>query len=91
MPNSVKRVTHGFFIPGTVKEGGGYFSDGLLNLFHFDKDLAARRKNPVRALGGDMAISHSLQNLVLGGDKCIFSRLSPIILAASSGCSNFPA
>ena len=32
---------------------GGYFSDGLLNLFYFDKDLTTRRKNPARGLGGE--------------------------------------
>jgi hypothetical protein len=48
---------------------GGYFSDGLLNCFHFDKDLTARRKNPARGLRGERVISHSLQNLVLGGDN----------------------
>jgi hypothetical protein len=40
-----------------VKEDSGYFSDGLLNFFHFGKDLTARRKNPARGLGGETTIS----------------------------------
>lgn len=65
-------------------QAGGYFSDGLLNLFHFDKDLTARRKNPARGLGGDRVISHLLQNLVLGGE-ILFPHLELGSAKATSG------
>jgi hypothetical protein len=33
MPNNFKRVTHGFLLLPRVKEGGGYFFDGLKPIF----------------------------------------------------------
>src|SRR4028119_741455 len=46
-PSSFKRVTQSFCCYQQLGSGG-YFSDGLLNLFRFNQDLTARRKNPAR-------------------------------------------